>query len=167
MLTKSSSHISTPEAPASVTDVLSAANINARTGLATDYLNHFNEFVMLLELVPSLPDVRDDMLSWVPVTYKQHFMQSGFRERELAIQAYDLAPPRYRQAFDETISVLNSLVRTVQLNLQDEAGPQDDIQILAAQIRSLIARAGAIVNGGISFTTTSEAAQDAIDILFD
>jgi hypothetical protein len=27
---------------------LRAANINPRTGLATDYLNHFNEAIMLL-----------------------------------------------------------------------------------------------------------------------
>ena len=28
---------------------LRAANINPRTGLATDYLNHFNEAIMLLQ----------------------------------------------------------------------------------------------------------------------
>ena len=26
------------------------------TGLATDYLNHYNEIVMLLDLVPSMPE---------------------------------------------------------------------------------------------------------------
>lgn len=35
---------------------LRVANINPRTGLATDYLNHFNEAVMLLEMVPDMPE---------------------------------------------------------------------------------------------------------------
>ena len=35
---------------------LQAANINPRTGLATDYLNHFNEAVMLLEMIPAYPE---------------------------------------------------------------------------------------------------------------
>ncbi|MEO8318885.1 MAG: hypothetical protein ABI561_11235, partial [Bradyrhizobium sp.] len=35
---------------------LKAANINPRTGLATDYLNHFNEAIMLLEMVPDMPE---------------------------------------------------------------------------------------------------------------
>ena len=34
---------------------LRAANINPRTGLATDYLNHFNEAIMLLEMIPDMP----------------------------------------------------------------------------------------------------------------
>src|SRR5262249_13363385 len=43
---------------------LRAANINPRTGLATDYLNHFNEAVMLLEMVPDMPECAEDFLHW-------------------------------------------------------------------------------------------------------
>jgi len=39
-----------PEAEARAAELL-AANINPRTGLATDYLNHFNEAIMLLEMI--------------------------------------------------------------------------------------------------------------------
>ena len=31
--------------------------INSQTLLATDYLNHFNEVVMLLEMIPDMPDM--------------------------------------------------------------------------------------------------------------
>src|SRR3546814_1723486 len=31
-------------------------NINQNTLLATDYLNHFNEIIMLLEMLPSMPE---------------------------------------------------------------------------------------------------------------
>ena len=35
-------------------------NISSTTLLATDYLNHFNEIVMLLEMVPDMPDMIED-----------------------------------------------------------------------------------------------------------
>ena len=35
---------------------LAAANINPKTRLASDYLNHFNEAIMLLDLLPSMPE---------------------------------------------------------------------------------------------------------------
>ena len=47
---------------------LRAANINPRTGLATDYLNHFNEAIMLLEMIPDMPDCAEDFLTWRPLS---------------------------------------------------------------------------------------------------
>ena len=41
---------------------LRAANINPRTGLATDYLNHFNEAIMLLEMITDMPECAEDFL---------------------------------------------------------------------------------------------------------
>ena len=48
-------------------DALKAANVHPDTGLATDYLNHFNEVVMLLEMLPDMPDFAEDVLAWEPV----------------------------------------------------------------------------------------------------
>jgi hypothetical protein len=48
---------------------LRAANINPRTGLATDYLNHFNEAIMLLEMIPDMPECAEDFLLWYPLSY--------------------------------------------------------------------------------------------------
>lgn len=48
-----------PEA-AAWAERLRVANINPRTGLATDYLNHFNEAVMLLEMIPDMPECAED-----------------------------------------------------------------------------------------------------------
>src|SRR5450830_1066934 len=75
---------------------LRAANINPRTGLATDYLNHFNEAIMLLEMLSSCPDCRDDFLGWRPMSYREHFEASRFKGRVLAIAAYDAADPSLR-----------------------------------------------------------------------
>ena len=38
-------------------DRLEGSNINPNTFLATDYLNHFNELVMFLEMIPDMPDM--------------------------------------------------------------------------------------------------------------
>src|SRR6478672_3344909 len=73
---------------------LRAANINPRTGLATDYLNHFNEAVMLLEMIPDIPECSEDFLQWTPLSYAEHFTASNFRARDLAIEAYEQSHPR-------------------------------------------------------------------------
>src|SRR6476660_10435593 len=70
---------------------LRAANINPRTGLATDYLNHFNEAIMLLEMIPDMPECAEDFLGWRPLSYAEHFTASHFKARDLAIAAYDSA----------------------------------------------------------------------------
>jgi hypothetical protein len=80
--------------------ILRAANINPRTGLATDYLNHFNEAVMLLEMVPDIPECAEDFLEWSPLTYPDHFTHTNFKARDLAIEAYELADPKIRAQFD-------------------------------------------------------------------
>src|SRR5438105_9348396 len=83
---------------------LRAANINPRTGLATDYLNHFNEAVMLLEMIPDMPECAEDFLGWHPLTYREHFMASNFKARDLAIEAYHAADEAIRTEFDNITS---------------------------------------------------------------
>src|SRR6202023_2434077 len=80
--------------------LLRAANINPRTGLATDYLNHFNEAIMLLEMIPDIPECAEDFLAWTPLSYADHFTASNFKARDLAISAYDSADAGIRAAFD-------------------------------------------------------------------
>src|SRR3984957_12000567 len=80
---------------------LLAANINPRTGLATDYLNHFNEAIMLLEMIPDMPECSEDFLEWQPLSYSEHFTASNFRARHLAIEAYESADADVRAEFDQ------------------------------------------------------------------
>src|SRR5580698_1252656 len=79
---------------------LADANINPATGLATDYLNHFNEAIMLLEMVSSCPECLEDFLGWRPMSYREHFVASRFTGRDLAIAAYDAADPDLRNCLD-------------------------------------------------------------------
>src|SRR6202011_4762032 len=81
--------------------VLRAANINPRTGLATDYLNHFNEAIMLLEMIPDMPECGEDFLAWCPLSYCEHFMASNCKARDLATSAYESAAPDIRAEFEQ------------------------------------------------------------------
>src|SRR5512138_249430 len=89
---------------------LKAANINPRTGLATDYLNHFNEAVMLLEMVPDMPECAEDFLTWTPLSYAEHFTASNFKARDLAIEAYESAEPGLRAQFDHLTDTMTSIL---------------------------------------------------------
>src|SRR5215813_15225223 len=72
------------------------ANINPNTGLATDYLNHFNEAIMLLDLVATMPECLTDLMAWAPMSYEEHFASSRFKDRGLAVAAYQAADPAAR-----------------------------------------------------------------------
>ena len=63
---------------------LRAANINPVTGLATDYLNHYNEIAMMIATLGDMPEMREPVLEWRPIGYATHFRQTGFRDRDLS-----------------------------------------------------------------------------------
>ncbi len=82
---------------------LPGTNINEKTLLATDYLNHFNELVMVLDIIPDMPDCLEEARAWVPKSYEDHFADSQFSEATLAIEAYSLAPTEYKIPFETTV----------------------------------------------------------------
>ena len=128
-----------------------AANINPRTGLATDYLNHFNEAIMLLEMVPDMPECAEDFLGWQPLSYAEHFTASNFKGRDLAIAAYDSADARIRAEFDNITSAMTSILTAVSAAMR-EARQDKTRTTLAEQatgwVKPLVALAGGVINGG-------------------
>lgn len=128
-------------------------NINESTLLASDYLNHFHELVMLLEAIPSEPEgFADDLLSWRPLTYEEHFAESGFRDKNLAIAAYRRAPQRIRARFDEAVARLHGEAVTLVAEVaQDLTGNSKILSRTCAnaaqRLRVLIDEANAIANG--------------------
>ena len=153
-------------------------NINESTLLASDYLNHFHELVMLLEAISSEPSsFADDLLSWRPLTYEEHFAESGFRDKSLAIAAYRRAPPKIRARFDEAVARLHgeavTLIAEVATDLN--RGNKDlnkTCEKAALRLRILIDEANAIANGEALTDRTDPNApgdvggQAAIDALF-
>jgi hypothetical protein len=152
-------------------------NINESTLLASDYLNHFHELVMLFEAIASEPQgFADDLMSWRPLTYEEHFAESGFRDKNLAIAAYRRAPP-IRARFDEAVARLHgeavTLVAEVASKLTGNPKALNKTCEQAAQrLRILIDEANAIANGeALSDRTDPDTVGDvggqaAIDALF-
>ncbi len=141
----------TPEEVARAAE-LKAANINPRTGLATDYLNHFNEAVMLLEMIPDLPDCAEDFLQWRPLSYAEHFTASNFKARDLAISAYEATDPTIRAEFDHVTGTMTSILTAVGDAMRE--AQQDTTRTKLAEqatswVKPLVTAAGGIINGGL------------------
>jgi hypothetical protein len=129
---------------------LRAANINPYTGLATDYLNHFNEAIMLLEMIPDMPECAEEFLEWQPRSYREHFAASNSRGRELAIAAYDSANPQIRTEFDNITGAMSSILTAVSQAMREVH--QDKTRTALAQqatgwVKPLATLAGGIING--------------------
>ncbi len=132
--------------------VLKAANINPRTGLATDYLNHFNEAIMLLEMIPDIPECSEDFLAWCPLSYCEHFMASNFKARDLAISTYEFADPDIRAEFEQITDTMTSILTAVGTGMR-EANQDKTRARLAEQaigwLKPLVSAAGGVINGGL------------------
>jgi hypothetical protein len=133
---------------------VAGTNISQKTLLATDYLNHFNEIVMLFDMLPDMPDMIEACKEWQPKTYSEHFAGSTFSDRQLAIEAYGWVPGRYRRPFEETIAQINALIIDSVARLDGDIAAGIDPEELrqtctsvsrAAQL--LMDRASAIIHG--------------------
>jgi len=128
-------------------------NIDPLTLLATDYLNHFNEIVMVLELIPDMPDCLDDAEEWKPKTYQQHFADSQFRDKQLAIEAYLHVPIRYKVPFDDMIVQMDRMVPWGLQRIKDALASGDDERLrivctdVSRRLQKMIDIASAIIHG--------------------
>lgn len=154
-------------------DRLAAANIHPDTRLATDYLNHFNEAVMLIDMLPMMPDCAPDVVAWLPCSYVDHFRQSHFKERDLAIAAYEASDPERLRAFDDTVARIDAAMAGLQRMIID--APMDTLPFEALtdfsemRIKPLLAHAMGLINGGpVAALVTEDTgdAQSAVDALF-
>jgi hypothetical protein len=130
---------------------LKAANINPNTGLATDYLNHFNEAIMLLEMIPDMPECADDFLAWEPLSYCAHFMASNFKAKELAISAYESADPEIRADFEQITDTMTSILTAVSQGMREASQPTTRAKLAEQAIgwlKPLVSAAGGVINGG-------------------
>ena len=139
-------------------------NISSTTLLATDYLNHFNEIVMLLEMVPDMPDMIEDCKEWAPKSYQEHFRESAFSDRELAIEAYEHVPAKFRQPFEETIEHLNTIVSHAVSQLETIIETDDDelLRVTAGAVTTSLQKFMDVASG-IIHGSAKTMSQDEID----
>lgn len=83
------------------------AIVNPASGLANDYLNLFNEIVMMIEQLPTMPELIDDILKWRPVTYQAYFAHSILPGRASALEAYKALDASFRQDFEAVVADLD------------------------------------------------------------
>jgi hypothetical protein len=152
---------------------LAAANINPKTGLASDYLNHFNEAIMLLDLLPRMPECIVELIGWEPVDYTEYFATAHFKEKELAIAAYHAADGIARARLEELADTMNALLVATCEAFQKRASLEAATHLAsetAARLKPLVARAGAVINGydiGTSDDMTTGEQQAAVDALLE
>jgi len=164
-------------------------NINPKTLLATDYLNHFNEIHMLLGMVAEMPDCIEDIAEWKAITYQEHFENSVFQDKELAIEAYDHSPEKYRLPFENCVLEMDQLlfetIQEVEAALKNQNIDQLNLLIgdYSPKMKKLIEECSSIINSKeitseqaviddyfgdeVENDHSDENAQNDIDALFD
>jgi len=136
--------------------------IRQKTLLSSDYLNHFNDIIMLIELVPDAPEYLEECLQWRPVSYAEHFGASSIVDGRLAIEAYDLSPGEYRRRFDAVVADMEQLVviSIQRLKAAMETGDERRIRSIAEDsgkaLRDLVAVASAVIHGETPVLRQSE-----------
>ncbi len=139
-------------------------NISAKTLLATDYLNHFNEIGMLIEMLPDMPDMLEECYQWQPKTYQEHFRDSGFSDRDLAIEAYNYVPTKFRRPLEDTIEQMQLVVSYTihKVATSVEGGNLEQLREDCRSSTEMIYKMIQVMNG-IIHGTTKLFDQDEID----
>ncbi len=135
-------------------------NINEKTLLATDYLNHFNEVVMMVDMLPDMPDCLDMVKEWQPKSYKDHFKDSTIADKDLAVEVYDHVEPICKKAFEDTIAQVEHSIFQAIIDAE-EAIATGDMEYLrfkvgesAHEIHRLQDRLSAIIHGTADLSGT-------------
>ncbi len=99
--------------------------VNPTTGLANDYLNVFNEILLLLEFLPTMPEMTEEALAWRPLGYCDYFRQSSIPGARHALEAYDDVDADVRAAFESVLARLTDIAVSAQRKLAEESSRPD------------------------------------------
>lgn len=127
-----------------------STGIDSLTGLASDFLNQFNEVSMLLDMASDDVELLEELEGWSPRGYVAHFEASNFRDSELVLEAYALCPEDTRQRFDLLANELGQVITTGLEEIatlgDDEAAVVLASQTLATEVRGRIDTLSAIIH---------------------
>ncbi|WP_240007642.1 hypothetical protein [Pseudaquidulcibacter saccharophilus] len=149
-------------------NMLSRANINPKTGFATDYLNVFNEAVMLFGLLGDMPEIIEELEIWEFLDYKEHFRRSSFQAKDLAIAVYDLIAEDVRATFDNNSRELGEMIKNAITEAKDLIARGENLtdfsQYTCFELQSCILILDGMIHGNDNANTN---AQNNVDALFD
>lgn len=161
-------------AAVSSVEARAAALVNPASGLANDYLNLFNEVVMLIEQLPDMPELIDDLLAWRPTTYKDYFSRSILPGRHSALDTYAELNAGFRRNFEAIVAELDRIatasVALIRHHLHKKGLAEPEVLAelcgkAGTALRSVLERASTTVNHGIA--EAGESAQRRADRLLD
>ncbi len=133
----------------STSQKISAKEHSAIGKLSTDYLNCFNEIMMVIELAADMPEMLNELNEWRPITYVEHFEKSGLRHAEVSIAGYNQLPSLRKQEFDILSQALNRLATLTIASMADAQEPmlrQTIAQIAIKAFGYHITRAADFIN---------------------
>jgi hypothetical protein len=129
--------------------------VNPTSGLANDYLNVFNEILLLLEFLPTMPEMTEEALAWQPRSYAEYFEQSTLPDARHALEAYAKVDPALRKKFESVLSRLTQIVIDAQRTLAEESTRPDypdtiveSCEATAEQMRIGLAYVNRLINEG-------------------
>jgi hypothetical protein len=149
------------------------ADLGACTGLSNDFLNHYSEVLMLIEMAPHDPDIAADLEGWHPLTYPAYFSASPLRRAAAALAAYEALPPARRDAFEKLTAAMDTLATMAAFALQPPCDSESATLVCETTVpalRSLVDRAAAFLNSGgreLPEEGEGERAQALIDQLIE
>lgn len=147
-------------------DILDA-NVNPVTGLATDYLNLFNEAIMLFEMGLDMPDMAEELMNWHRRDYVEHFEHSGFELKDVVISAYYHAPTEIRAAFDEVcnraLTVFESSIEILLSSNPEDDAARADLTGRLQDMQALVLEMDSHIHGRAQ---AAKCAQSEVDALF-
>jgi hypothetical protein len=156
-------------------DQLLQANhlVNPSSGIANDFLNQYNEILLLVENLPVLlPEMIDELLAWRQRNYEEYFRASPLVGGHLAIEIYQALDAAFRERFESQIAKINVLANKAILVIgkqqhgSDEMRPEDIeafCEELSAKLRAEIEKAVDLVNHGLE--VPPETSQEMADRL--
>ncbi|MBX9739783.1 MAG: hypothetical protein K2X62_06920 [Beijerinckiaceae bacterium] len=131
--------------------------VNPASGLANDYLNHFNEVVMIIEQLPTMPDLIEDLFAWRPISYDDYFALSSLPGRHAARDAYAKLDTQFRREFEDVVADLDRLatgsLAALRRHLKSDAR-HDPVKLseicnrAGRAIRAVLEKAAGLVNSG-------------------
>jgi hypothetical protein len=148
--------------------------VNPSSGIANDFLNQYNEVLLLVENLPVLlPEMVAELLSWRKKTYEQYFEESPLPGGDIAIRIYHMLNRDFVSRFEAVIERINGIaelaIQVIGKAFLDNNCDLDAEQVeefcsdISAKLRREIENATTIVNYGLA--TSPEASQDLADRL--
>jgi CheY-like chemotaxis protein len=92
--------------------------------LSNDYLNHYVEVLMLIEMAPHDPSLGADLTKWWPVSYIEWFSSSQLADAPEARAAYEGLPDDKRRRFERHLAAMETLATLAAFALQPPCDPE-------------------------------------------